>query len=219
MYKELDSARNSFAFVLKNYGIRKVFIPYYLCDVMRHSAYSSGCEISFYHIDDNFLPMTDFGKSDYVLYPNYFGICDENVKNLVKEYPNIIIDNAHSYYSKPSGFACFTSRKKFLNVTSGSDLWYENYDENRSFDEKVIKARQNRFNFMHEKYGKSNRLIIKEPYSPFVYPYLAESETDADKLVSELTKSGINIYRYWNELPKSYSEYKFYSRLVPVPVI
>ena len=218
MYKELTSARESFAHLINLYGIKRVFIPYYLCDVMRHSAYNTGCEVVFYHIDDNFMPAMDFNKENYMLYPNYFGVCDKNVEILVKEYPNIIIDNAHSYYSKPSGFACFTSKKKFLPNESGSDLWYGDYSENRVFNSSIIEKRRRNFCKIHKKYGQTNLISIDFAYSPFVYPYLAESEAEADKLVSDLEKSGMQIYRYWNELPKSYNEYKFYSRLVPVPI-
>ena len=102
MYKELDSARNAFAFVLKEYGIKRIHIPYYLCDVMRHMAFSLGCKVEFYHIDNEFMPINDFKKDSYILYPNYFGVCDNNVNILVSEYQNIIIDNAHSYYSSPN---------------------------------------------------------------------------------------------------------------------
>ena len=67
------------------------------------------------------------------------------------------------------------------------------------------------------KYEESNLLEIETAKSPFCYPYLAENETEADSLVKDLSKEMI-IYRYWNSLPKAYNEYKFYSRLVPIPI-
>ena len=53
---------------------------------------------------------------------------------------------------------------------------------------------------------------------PFCYPYLAKTIDEADKLAYELMNKGLQIYRYWRPLPKSYNEYKFYSRLVPIPL-
>ena len=62
----------------------------------------------------------------------------------------------------------------------------------------------------YEKIGENN-------FCPFCYPLLMESEEKADKIVKSLTEEGYTIYRYWNLLPESYNEYKFYSRLIPVP--
>ena len=59
---------------------------------------------------------------------------------------------------------------------------------------------------------------VSDSCIPFCYPYLAPSVEIADKLVEKLTADGKTIYRYWNNLPKSYNEYKFYSRLVPIPL-
>ena len=51
---------------------------------------------------------------------------------------------------------------------------------------------------------------------PFCYPYLASSIKEADNFVK--SHNELTIYRYWNELPKTFNEYKFYSRLVPIPL-
>ena len=62
------------------------------------------------------------------------------------------------------------------------------------------------------------KIDIQQNTVPFCYPYLAPTIELADKLVEKLTKDGKTIYRYWNNLPKTYNEYKFYSRLVPIPL-
>ena len=124
MYKQLefDLARNSLKYVINHFRIKELYIPYYLCDVIRHSLFEAGCKPLFYHIDDNFMPTIEFQKESYILYPNYFGVCEDNVDKLVETYPNIIIDNAHSYYSKPKGLASFNAKHKFLEA-QGSTLW------------------------------------------------------------------------------------------------
>ena len=67
---------------------------------------------------------------------------------------------------------------------------------------------------------RSITLKIPKKYSiPFVYPYLADTEENADKLVSSLNKKGKTVYRYWGPLPKSFNEYKFFLRLVPIPIL
>ena len=216
MYKYLDLARNSFKEIIKFYGLKQIYIPYYLCDVIRHSAFEVNCKPVFYHTDDNFLPEKDFKKDDFILYPNYFGVCDKNVKILCNMYPNIVIDNTHSYFSAPSGRACFNSKRKFLPVNDGSDLWIEETQDNRKNYSDIIKTRLDIFHKIHGVLKNTNLMNINECISPFCYPYLAENTQIADDLVKKL--DSLNIFRYWNELPKSYNEYKFYSRLVPVPI-
>ena len=216
MYKCLDLARNSFKEVIKFYGLKQIHLPYYLCDVIRHSAFEVNCKPIFYHIGNNFLPEKDFKKDDFILYPNYFGICDNNVETLCKMYPNIIIDNAHSYFSAPSGRACFNSKRKFLDVDSGSDLWIEETTDNRKLNTDLLKKRADNFSKIHNILKPTNLLKIDKNLSPFCYPYLAKDEKSADNIVKKL--DGVEIFRYWNALPKSYNEYKFYSRLVPIPI-
>lgn len=194
-------------------------MPYYLCDVMRHTAITHGAKPVFYHIDDDFLPVQDFPLDAYVFYPNYFGICAKNVEKLAKLYPKLIVDNAHAYFEKPSGFACFNSAKKFLPVKEGANLWIKDVCEECLSSEKPDFLRREIFLKYHKKLSDNELNIdVSDSCIPFCYPYLASSIEIADKLVEKLTADGKTIYRYWNNLPKSYNEYKFYSRLVPIPL-
>lgn len=213
---EFDYARNALRYLIRTYGIKEIYIPYYLCDVIRHAIFQEGAKAIFYHIDDNFMPTKDFPKESFILYPNYFGICDKNVFRLNKIYPKLIVDNAHALYAEPMGFASFNSLRKFLPVESGAYLWTGG--AKKIFPPNYI--RREEFMGYHRKLFKTNKIKINpdEIGIPFCYPYLAESINDADSLVKKLSLEGKTIYRYWNPLPKSYNEYKFYSRLVPIPL-
>lgn len=137
MYKRLtfNLARNSLRYLIKTYDIKELYLPYYLCDEIRHSVVKANCRPIFYHIDDDFMPVESFSENAFILYPNYFGICDENVKILRTKYKNLIVDNSHSFYSKPSGFASFNSARKFLPVYWGSYLWTEKVENLPEFVE------------------------------------------------------------------------------------
>ena len=132
MYKilEFNLGRNALRHVIQEFRIKKMQIPYYLCDVVRHTLVQENCKPIFYHIDDNFYPIEDFAENNYILYPNYWGICGENVKKLTEKYPNLIVDNAHAFYNKPSGFACFNAGHKF--GYKKSYLWIK--DNNNQFN-------------------------------------------------------------------------------------
>ena len=125
MYKclKFNLARNSLRYLIKLYGIKEIYLPYYLCNVVRQSVLKENCKPVFYHIDDNFMPDTEFKETDFVLYPDYFGICRKNTEILAEKYPNLIIDNSHAFYSEPKGLASFNSARKFLPFYNGSYLF------------------------------------------------------------------------------------------------
>ena len=203
------------------------------------------------------MPSDEFPVDTFILYPNYFGICDKNVEILARKYSRLLVDNAHSFYSAPKGFAAFNSARKFLKVYNGSYLWIKDnsltfpkekifhpapkneeeiYKNERKFDlaeieilnditaeeiEKTddMKVRKETFLQLHQTYGSINLLNIDESVkSPFCYPCLLKTEADADELCEELKSDGYSIYRYWEKLPEDFNEYKFFSRLVPIPL-
>ena len=226
MYKTLtfNFAREALGYIVNTYKIKEMKIPYYLCDAVRHTLVKEGCKPLFYHIDDDFFPTEEFKEDYYILYPNYWGICGKNVKNLVSTYPKLIVDNAHAYYDKPSGFACFNAGHKFGYKDSFLWLSDNNHGSNTDIEtDNQAKERQKIFAKMHEKYKASNLLNINTDsipdIFPFIYPYLAETTEEADILAGQLKEEGKTVYRYWNPLPKNFLEYKFYSRLVPIPVL
>ena len=86
MYKILtfNLGREALRYIIKTYAIKQMYIPYYLCDVVRHTLVEENCKPLFYHIDANFFPSEEFPQDDYILYPNYWGVCRNNVKNAKK---------------------------------------------------------------------------------------------------------------------------------------
>lgn len=229
-YYNFRRARECIKFTIVNLGIREMYIPYYLCSAVRHTLMENDCKPIFYHIDDNFMPDINFPKESYILYPNYFGIFRKNVEQLTSLYPKLIVDNAHDFYNKPSGCVCFNSGIKF-GYGEFAQLWIndkaaacinQREDTIDDFEINLLKKQKcrNKFLEFHKTYFGINELYIdiKEEFYPFCYPLLAPSVEHADKIVKELSRQGLTIYRYWNTLPKSFNEYKFYSRLVPIPI-
>ncbi len=213
---EFDYARNALRYLINEYEIKELYIPYYLCEVIRHSVFAEKCKPIFYHIKDNFMPEKEFPQNAYILYPNYFGICDKNVEKLANIYPKLIVDNAHAFYAQPSGWASFNSARKFLPTIKKAYLYFSN-EKNTNMPDT---CRRNKFMQLHERYKNTNllRIELNNDSIPFCYPYLAGSTSEADELAKFLKADGKIIYRYWEPLPKTYNEYKFYSRLVPIPI-
>ena len=218
-----NKGRDALREIIRIYSIKEIYLPYYLCDVVRHTVVKEQCKPIFYHIDDKFFPAESFEKDNYILYPNYWGICRKNVKKLVDTYPKLIVDNAHAYFDEPCGFACFNAGHKFgykysyLWLKESGEKDFSNYLHNSNI-KRDIAIRKEVFLKLNEKYKNDNLLNIDTESTPFVYPFLARTIDEADNLVKELKREGKTIYRYWNPLPKSYLEYKFYSKLVPIPI-
>lgn len=120
---KFNLARNCLRYVIKAYGIEEIFLPYYICPALIKAVRKENCHIKFYHIDNEFFPAENFEKNAFIVYPNYFGICAENVLKLNEKYKNLIVDNAHNFYMMDCGLASFNSIRKFFSVRDGAELF------------------------------------------------------------------------------------------------
>lgn len=118
----LNSARNCLKYILRAYKIPKIHLPYYICPVVRQAIREENVKMEFYHIDKFFMPKKNFAEDEYILYPNYFGLCDEQSEILSKKNKNLILDNAHAFFAPQKGLASFSSPRKFFNVNDGGIL-------------------------------------------------------------------------------------------------
>lgn len=118
----LNSARNCLKYILRAYKIPKIHLPYFICPIVRQAIREENVKTEFYHLDKNFMPVENFSDEEYILYPNYFGLCDEQTEILAKKYPNLISDNAHAFFAPKKGIASFYSPRKFFAVNDGGIL-------------------------------------------------------------------------------------------------
>lgn len=131
----LNTGRNCLKLVIADFAPTCIYLPRYTCAVLRESFESTGVEIQYYSIGPDFMPnlAKDFKlrDTDLLLYTDYFGVNANNVENLVNAYSdNLIVDNAHSFFSKPLGnLATFYSVRKFFGVPDGGILAYRPKEE------------------------------------------------------------------------------------------
>lgn len=120
---KLNSGRNAFEYILLANEYKKIYIPYYTCDVILEPLLRNQIEYEFYSVDDNLDPIFNFDKvneNTAFLYTNYFGIKDLTIHKLNFKNENIIIDNAQSFYSEPtSNLDTFYSPRKFFGLPDG----------------------------------------------------------------------------------------------------
>jgi hypothetical protein len=227
----LDYARNCLRYVIKAFNIKNINLPFYTCPTVWQAAKLEKCSVSFYHIDENFMPTCEFKKEDFIVYTNYFGICAKNVKTLAKSYKNLIIDNAHAFYMPDFGIASFNSIRKFfdevsdgavLNCSAKTDNLFKMSDLTKAkigkIDVKLAKTKRlENFEFLNQNLAKFNQMQINLDIDdvPMVYPFL---NSKTPKIKTELIKNNINIETYWGKFPQNTVEGKLQKYLLPLPI-
>lgn len=123
----LNSGRNAFEYILRAKGYRKVYLPYFICDVMLEPINKLGLEYEYYHIDEQLDPIFNFRRintDETFVYTNYFGVKGQTVEDLSISCPNLIIDSSQAFFKKSLvGIDTFYSPRKFFGVPDGAYLF------------------------------------------------------------------------------------------------
>lgn len=139
----LNTGRNCLEYILKARGYKKVYLPYYTCEVVLEPFKKLGIPYEFYHIDLNFEIRDNLTlKADEaLLYVNYYGLKQRYVELLAEKLGNrLIVDNTQAFYAKPlPGIDTFYTCRKFFGVPDGAYLYTEKkleekFEQDLSFD-------------------------------------------------------------------------------------
>ena len=123
----LNTGRNCFEYILRGRQYRKVYIPYYTCEVMSEPLRKCNVVWEYYHIDRHFEPVGVFTlqKDEAFLYTNYWGLKQDCVERLAEIYgKQLIVDNSQAFYAPHvDGIDSFYSARKFFGVPDGAYLY------------------------------------------------------------------------------------------------
>ena len=63
----LNCGRNALAYIIRAKGIKRIHIPFFLCDSVANVCKREGAEVVYYHIKEDFKPedQLEIEKSDY----------------------------------------------------------------------------------------------------------------------------------------------------------
>ena len=136
----LNSGRNALEYVLRALGdVKRLFIPYYICDVIIEPLEKLGVPYIFYHINSDLeldnLPTLQRGE--YLLYANYFGIKDEYVQKLTNHYGcQLIVDNVQAWFAKPlQETSSIYSPRKYVGVPDGGVAYCSKSIDEKAFEQ------------------------------------------------------------------------------------
>ena len=162
MIYKFNLGRNCLKVIIRTYGIKEIFIPYYSCKTLWQAIRDENCKIKFYHIDKDFMPVCEFKPDDFVLYINYFGLFTKNCKILSKKYKNLITDNTQAFYAPNFGIATFNSLRKFFPVQNGAYLQIEKEIE-MNFEQDNLKLQNVKIQKNYDIFKLNELKLDKEP--------------------------------------------------------
>lgn len=124
---KLNTGRNCLEYILRVRKYKKVYIPYYTCEVILEPFVKLNVVYEFYHINLHFEISDEIhlGVGEALLYTNYFGIKQQYVDALASQYGSqLIVDNTQAFFAKPSqGIDTFYTCRKFFGVPDGAYLY------------------------------------------------------------------------------------------------
>ena len=122
----LNTARNALVYLLKARKIKKLYIPYFLCDSASGVCDREGYKYEYYNVDENLRPVFDkeLSGDEWFYLVNYYGQINNNeILEFKKKYNNLIVDNVQAFYQKPLlGIDTIYSCRKFFGVPDGAYL-------------------------------------------------------------------------------------------------
>ena len=148
----LNTGRNAMEFILKSLGnVKRVYLPYYTCDVVLEPLRRLGIAWTFYHINNHLEIDEDIvpDAGEYVIVNNYYGIKDAYVSLISAKYADrLIVDCAQAFFAPViDGIKCFYSARKFVGVADGGIAYTFNknvyvdsleYDDSASHSDHLI---------------------------------------------------------------------------------
>lgn len=139
----LNTGRNCLEYILRVRRYKKIYIPYYTCEVLLEPLMKLNVAYEFYHINLNFELVEDIHlhQNEALLYTNYYGLKQQYVKTLARCYgKQFIVDNTQAFYAKPvTDIDTFYTCRKFFGVPDGAYLYTNNLldedlEQDQSFD-------------------------------------------------------------------------------------
>ena len=123
----LNTGRNCLEYVVRARGYKRVYLPYYSCEVLLEPFNKLGVEYNFYHINESLEldRLVSLQDGEALLYINYFGLKHDYVTSLSATYgEQLIVDNTQAFYARPiKGADTFYSCRKFFGVADGAYMY------------------------------------------------------------------------------------------------
>lgn len=128
-FYKFQSARSAFLALLRSGKPTRVWVPNYICNAMLTPLIELDIKHIFYDLDDdlNIISPISLQTNDWILYVNYFGICDHQIKKILSKFnpKQVILDYSQAFFSHlyHNILATIYSPRKFFGVPDGGLLY------------------------------------------------------------------------------------------------
>lgn len=186
----LNCGRNALAYLIKARKIKKIALPYFLCDSVINICKQYDVEVSYYHIGENFLPQkVELMEDEWLYLVDFYGqLSKDDIRRICDTYQRVIVDYAQAYFEMPlEGVDSLYTCRKFFGVADGAFLY-----TNARLTEEL--PQDESFERMHFLLGRYER-TASEFYSEFVENNM---QFDSAKIMrmSKLTENLLKAINY-----------------------
>lgn len=123
----LNLARNAVKYLLLSKKIKKIYLPYFLCDCIEIMLVGIDIIYEKYHVDECMIPQIEkrMDDNEIILIVNYYGqLQQEEIFDFKRKYGNIILDNTHAFFEKRiDGIDTVYCARKYFGVPDGAYLY------------------------------------------------------------------------------------------------
>lgn len=170
----LNCGRNALAYLFRSRGIKKLRVPYYICNSIFDVCDREGIEKVYYHVGLDFKPAKEFVLADdeWLYLVNFYGqLSNGEIREYTEKYGRVIVDQANSYFQEPLEHVdTFYCCRKNFGVTDGAFLYTDkiltdDFLQDESYERmRFLLGRYERTasEFYHE-YQDNNQFFITEP--------------------------------------------------------
>jgi hypothetical protein len=210
----LSTGRACLNLIIQETIPKKIYIPYYTCDVLLDPIIINHIPFEYYEINSDLEPKypVTLGQNEYFLYINYFGIKTRTANALFKKYKNnYILDNTHAFFEKDYiDIWAFNSARKFFGVPDGAYL-YSPYPIKKRFKKNSVVQYDHLINRLLGKQKLAYRQFLQSEKLLTAYVY-AMSEI-SEKILrclnySYTAKTRKENFNYLHEQLKQFNQLK-----------
>lgn len=170
----LNCGRNCLAYLFKSRSIKKIKLPYFICNSVFDVCDRESVAKNFYHIGLDFKPTEELKleEDEWLYLVNFYGqLSNDEIKKYVDKYARVIVDQANGYFETPlDGVDTLYTCRKWFGVPDGAYLYTEEtledeFIRDESFERmRFLLGRYERTaNEFYSEYNANNKLFKTEP--------------------------------------------------------
>lgn len=122
----LNCGRNCLAYLIQARKIKKIAMPYFMCDSVFEVCRKYDVQLRFYHIDKDLRPEEiRLEEEEWFYLMSFYGqLTAEEIERIGERYKRVIVDFSHDYFQKPvKGLDTLYTCRKFFGVSDGAVLY------------------------------------------------------------------------------------------------